>query len=185
MAEDADLVERARRGDVAAYGALVRLHQRDAVRLAWLVSGSSGEADDVVQEAFVKAWSALGRSFRPGAPFRPWLLRIVANEARNRRRSSGRRAALAVRAATVVPASSSSSASAEELAVVAGERSAVAAALDRLPEHERLVLACRFLLDLSEAETAVALDCPPGTVKSRTSRGLARLRADLSEAVDA
>ena len=182
MADDADLVERARRGDVAAYGALVRLHQRDAVRLAWLVGGDGGEADDVVQEAFVKAWSALGRSFRPGSPFRPWLLRIVANEARNRRRSSGRRAALAVRAAAAVPARV---ASPEDQVVVAGERSAVAAALDRLPEHERLVLACRYLLDLSEAETAVALDCPPGTVKSRTSRGLARLRADLPEGLRA
>lgn len=181
--DDAALVERARRGDVVAYGALVRLHQRDAVRLAWVVGGDGGEADDVVQEAFVKAWSALGRSFRPGAPFRPWLLRIVANEARNRRRSSGRRAALALRAAAVVPAGSSPSP--EDLAVAAVERTAVAAALDRLPEHERLVLACRFLLDLSEAETAEALDCPPGTVKSRTSRGLARLRADLSEATRA
>ena len=182
--DDAALVERARRGDVSAYDALVRLHARDAVRLAWLVGGDGAEADDVVQEAFVKAWSALGRSFRPGAPFRPWLLRIVANEARNRRRSRGRRAALALRAAAVAPVGD---ASPEEAAVLAGERSAVAAALDRLPEHERLVLACRFLLDLSEAETATALDCPAGTVKSRTSRGLARLRAELapSEVVDA
>jgi RNA polymerase sigma-70 factor (ECF subfamily) len=179
--DDAALVERARRGDVSAYDALVRLHQRDAVRLAWLVGGDAGEADDVVQEAFVKAWGALGRSFRPGAPFRPWLLRIVANEARNRRRSRGRRASLALRAAAVPVGAPPSP---EDAAVVASSRASVAAALDRLPEHERLVLACRYLLDLSEAETAVALDCPPGTVKSRASRGLARLRVDLGSAAD-
>jgi len=175
--DDAPLVERARRGDVSAYAALVRRYQRDALRLAWVVGGDAGEADDVVQEAFVKGWAAIDR-FRGGAAFRPWLLKIVANEARNRRRSRGRRVALALRAGAAVP---SAAPSPEDLAVVAGERTAVAAALDRLPEHERLVLACRFLLDLSEAETAEALDCPAGTVKSRTSRGLARLRADLEE----
>jgi RNA polymerase sigma factor (sigma-70 family) len=176
--DDAELAARARRGDPDAYAALVRLHQRDAVRLAWLVGGDAGEADDVVQEAFVKAWRALDR-FRPGSPFRPWLLRIVANEARNRRRASGRRMSLALRHAAM-PAGAGPP-SPEERAVVGGARSRVAAALDRLPEHERLVLACRYLLDLSEAETATALDLPRGTVKSRSSRGLDRLRADLED----
>jgi RNA polymerase sigma factor (sigma-70 family) len=175
--DDPALVELARRGDLAAYDALVRRHQRDALRLAWLVGGDAGEADDVVQEAFVKAWRALDR-FRSGSPFRPWLLRIVANEAHNRRRARGRRATPPPRASAQP---SPGPASPEEAVLVEGSRAKVVAALDRLPEHERLVLACRFLLDLSEAETATALDVPAGTVKSRTSRGLARLRTALEE----
>ena len=94
--EDAKLAERAREGDTAAYERLVRLHQAGAFRAAYLVTGDASEAEDAAQEAFVKAYRALGR-FRPGAPFRPWLLAIVSNEARNRRRASGRRTNLALR----------------------------------------------------------------------------------------
>ena len=75
----------------------MREHQDVAFRAAYLVTGSAAEAEDAAQEGFVKAWQALGR-FREGAPFRPWLLAIVVNEARNRRRHAGRQAALALRA---------------------------------------------------------------------------------------
>ena len=87
--EDAELVDLARDGDVRAYEELVSRYQGLAYRVAWLVARQAGEAEDAVQEAFVKAYYALPR-FRPGAPFRPWLLRIVANEARNRVRSTRR-----------------------------------------------------------------------------------------------
>ena len=79
-AEAAALIERARQGDQAAYGELVRDHQEIAFRVAFLITRSAPDAEDVTQEAFIKAWRALGR-FRTDAPFRPWLLRIVANEA--------------------------------------------------------------------------------------------------------
>ena len=92
-------MRRARRGDERAFAELVRMHQEIAYRIAYLISGD--EAEDAVQDGVLKAWRALGR-FRPGAPFRPWLLRIVANEARNRRRSSGRRVALALGGALVL-----------------------------------------------------------------------------------
>ena len=97
--EDAEAIARARGGDVAAYEELVRRYQDVALRTAYLVCPET-DADDAVQEAFLKAYAALPR-FRVGAPFRPWLLRIVANEARNRRRSAGRRTGLAQRAAEV------------------------------------------------------------------------------------
>ena len=87
--EDAELVDLARDGDVPAYEELVTRYQGIAHRVAWLVTRQAGEAEDAVQEAFVKAYYALPR-FRRGAPFRPWLLRIVANEAHNRVRSSRR-----------------------------------------------------------------------------------------------
>ncbi len=75
----------------------MRRYQDVALRTAYLVCPEA-DADDAVQDAFLKAYAALPR-FRDGAPFRPWLLRIVANEARNRRRSAGRREGLALRAA--------------------------------------------------------------------------------------
>ena len=88
MAEP-DLATRARRGDQAAWDALVREHQQGAFRLAYLFLGNASEAEDVAQEAFVRAYRAFDR-FDPARPFRPWLLSIVANLARNRRRSLGR-----------------------------------------------------------------------------------------------
>src|SRR5918996_4662674 len=87
--DESDLVERARRGDVDAYEELVRNYQRVAQRVAYVVTRDEAEAQDAAQEAFVKAYYALDR-FRAGGNFRPWLLKIVTNEARNRRRSAGR-----------------------------------------------------------------------------------------------
>jgi RNA polymerase sigma-70 factor (ECF subfamily) len=171
-AED-HLVERAAQGDVGAFEALVTRHQRAAVRLAAVIAGSA-DAEDIAQEAFVKAYRALDR-FHHGAAFSPWLFRIVANEARNHRRSSGRRARLALR---VLPTPAHGP-TPEDAAVASQQREALMAALEGLPERDRLVLACRFLLGLSEAETAAALDCATGTVKSRTSRALDRLRERL------
>jgi RNA polymerase sigma-70 factor (ECF subfamily) len=169
--EERELVRRARRGDERAFAELVRMHQDIAFRVAYLISGD--EAEDALQDGVLKAWRAL-RRFRPGAPFRPWLLRIVANEARNRRRSAGRRAALALRAAE---ASSGDAAPSPEATVLDAERRReLLAALESLPDDHRLVLECRFLLDLSEEETAAVLGIRRGTVKSRTSRALERLR---------
>src|SRR6266566_502858 len=76
---EARLLAAARAGDAGAYAQLVARHQDVAFRTAYLVAGSAAEAEDAAQDGFVKAYRALGR-FRPGAPFRPWVLRIVANE---------------------------------------------------------------------------------------------------------
>lgn len=102
--EESELVGRAVSGDASAFGELVRMHQHIAMRTAWLVTRNATEAEDAVQEAFVKAYRALrsGR-FREGAALRPWLLAIVANEARNRRRSVARSDRLTLRVAEVRP----------------------------------------------------------------------------------
>jgi RNA polymerase sigma factor (sigma-70 family) len=171
---EAALVERAREGDAVAYGSLVRAHQDIAFRVACLAGGSASEAEEAAQEGFVKAWRALPR-FRAGAPFRPWLLAIVANEARNRRRAAGRRAGLALRAAEVAERETGGP-SPEAQLLASARRDELLAALGELDERDRAVLTCRYLLDLSEQETASALGCRRGTVKSRTSRALTRLR---------
>ena len=173
-----ELVALAREGDADAYAELVRAHADLAFRTAMLITANAADAEEAAQDGFLKAWRALPR-FRPGEPLRPWLLTIVANEARNRRRSAGRRQALAARAATT-DAAPSSGGPAPEVALLSEERRAeLLGALARLREEDRLVLGCRYLLDLSERETAHALGCRPGTVKSRTSRALDRLRAEL------
>ncbi len=177
--EEADLIARARTGDVAAYEELVRRYQDVAVRTAYLVCPEA-DADDAVQESFLKAFAALPR-FRDGAPLRPWLLRIVTNEARNRRRSAGRRQGLALRAAQREPRDGAEAEPGPEAVVIAAEaRGELMAALRTLRDDDREVLGARFLLDLSEAETAETLGIPRGTVKSRTSRALARLREALA-----
>lgn len=177
--EEKELVERARRGDANAYEDLVRRYQEIAARTAYLLTGDAVEADDAAQEAFVKAFYALGR-FRPGAPFRPWLLRIVANEARNRRKAQGRRAILALRAAEGLPAGDAAP-SPEAVALAEERRGTLLRALGSLPPDDRLVIAYRYFFSLSEAEMAEALDCARGTVKSRLSRALARLRERLAD----
>jgi RNA polymerase sigma factor (sigma-70 family) len=174
--EDAELVDLARDGDVQAYEQLVSRYQGIAYRVAWLVARQAGEAEDAVQEAFVKAYYALPR-FRPGAPFRPWLLRIVANEARNRVRSARRQERLVLRAAAVEPGGAAPSP--ETAALDRDDAEALVRALEKLREPDRLVIAYRYLFELSEAEMADALDVRPGTVKSRLSRALTRLRAEL------
>ncbi len=152
----------------------MRRHQGIAHRTAHLITGGSADAEDAAQAAFVKAYYALGR-FQADRPFRPWLLRIVANEARNRRAAARRRPTLALGAAEGRP-SSDPARSPEAAALAAERRTTLLAALETLREDDRTVIACRYFLDLSEAETAAVIGCPRGTVKSRLSRALERLR---------
>jgi RNA polymerase sigma-70 factor (ECF subfamily) len=185
--EDAALIARAKAGDAASYETLVRRYQEIAFRTAYLIAGNAAEAEDAAQEGFVKAFYALDR-FRDGTPLRPWLLTIVANEARNRRKASTRRANLAhaLRAAgeasSVGPAAGDAAPSPEAAVLAAELRGALLSALRTLRDEERLALECRYFLDLSEAEMAQVLGCPRGTVKSRLSRGLAHLREWLNRA---
>ena len=152
------------------------MHQAIAFRTAYLVTRSAEDAEEVAADAFLKAFRALGR-FRHGRPFRPWLLTIVANEARNRRRAAGRRQALALRVAD--ESRPGDAAPSPEAAALEGEqRRLLLAAVGRLGEADRQVIACRYFLELSEEETAAALGVRRGTVKSRLARALERLRAE-------
>jgi RNA polymerase sigma-70 factor (ECF subfamily) len=172
--DDAELVRRAQRGDLGAFEAIVVRHQQTAFRAAHLVTRNAADAQDAAQEAFVKAHAAIGR-FDAGRSLRPWLLAIVVNEARNRRRAEGRREHLAMRAAAHV--SGEAAPSPETAALRSAEMAALRERVAALPERDRLLIYLRYFLDLSEEETAAALGVRRGTVKSRTSRALARLRA--------
>jgi len=152
----------------------VHAYQGIAFRTAYVIARNAADAEEAAQDGFVKAWRALGR-FREGAPFRPWLLQIVANEARNRVRSAGRRAGLALRAATE-ESSGDAAPSPEALLLSAERRAGLLAAVNELPEEQRTVVSLRYFLGLSEQEVAETLGVPQGTVKSRTARALERLR---------
>lgn len=178
-----ELIQRARNGDVAAFEELVRVHQQIALRVAFLVMGDRTDAEEVAQEAFVKAFHALGR-FREDSPFRPWLLRIVRNEALNQRRRHGRQDRLSLRLAND-PVSGGAAPSPETTVIAGMDREFVLAAVNGLPDRYRQVVAHRYLLDLSEAETAATLGIPTGTVKSRTARALKRLQVTLAGVIEA
>jgi RNA polymerase sigma-70 factor (ECF subfamily) len=170
---ESDLVERARRGQADAYAELVRLHRDAAFRTAYLITGSAADAEESAQDGFVKAYRALA-TFRAGAPFRPWLLRIVANDARNRRRSRGRREAFALRLV-------SDAEHAGDEPMRTDERADLLRALAVLRREEQLAIVAKYLIGLTDEECATALDAPLGTVKSWISRGLAHLRRELEE----
>lgn len=172
------LVERARGGDAAAFEELVRQYQDVAFRVAYLIVGSAEEAEDAAQEGFLRAWRALGQ-FRPGAPLRPWLLTIVANAARTRRSSMARHPTLALSAAADHPLDDVGS-SPEPWAMATARRGELLAAVQALREDDQQVIAYRYFLELTEAEMAALLGCPRGTVKSRLSRALQRLRQRLA-----
>jgi RNA polymerase sigma factor (sigma-70 family) len=179
--DDDALVERARLGDAVAYAGLVERYQAVAFRVAFAILGSASEADDAAQEAFIKAYYALPR-FRSGATFRPWLLQIVANQAKNQRRAGGRRGGLLLRASAEGRPSGDAAPSPEVDALLEERRQALLSAVNALRDEDRLVVAYRFFFELSEGEMAGALGCARGTVKSRLSRALGRLRQVVTAA---
>jgi RNA polymerase sigma factor (sigma-70 family) len=174
---DAELVIAARQGDVDAFSVLVDRYRLPALRLAYGIAGD--EAEDAVQDAFVKMFRALAQ-FRTDAAFRPWLFTIVANEARNRRRSMSRRTNLELRVSTQPQLDGPA---ADQVAAQHDQRQRLLDAVASLPDGYREVVALRFFAALSEIETAEVLSCPVGTAKSRLSRALDLLRVTLGEEV--
>ncbi len=153
------------------------MHQTVAYRTAFAITRSAEDAEDVVQNAFLKATGSLDR-FRAGSPFRPWLLAIVGNEARNRRRTIGRRLRLVERAAGEATLTASS---AESEVFAEDDRRRLVAAVDRLPPDDRLAIVGRYFVGLTLEETAAALGVSLGATKTRVGRALERLRRSLAE----
>lgn len=172
--DEAELIARAQRGDPAAWEALVSSHQQAVFRLAYLMAGNAEEAADIAQETMLRAFQALPR-FDPQRPLRPWILRIAANQARNTRRSLRRAlAAFQRHGAPEVHASTG------DWTAAWSEAATLWQAVRRLSAADQEVIYLRFFLDLSESEMARTLEVAPGTVKSRLSRALGRLRAVIA-----
>ena len=177
---ESTLAARAAAGDHEAYAMLVRPHERVAYRLAAAITGWNADAQDAVQNAHVKAYRSL-RRFRRGAAFRPWLLRIVVNEAHNVRRSERRHERLGVRASEQheTPAAGT-----DETVLAREELVSVLHALAQLPDADRLAVALRYFAELPDDEAAAIAGTSTGAHRVRLLRARRRLQALLEEADD-
>ena len=172
MSDESSYLNRARAGDEAAWAEIVREHGEAMFRLAYLMLGDADEADDLAQEAFVRAYKAL-HTFDASRPLRPWLLTIVSNLSSNRLRSVRRYFAALRRSAQSGVETSSKL---EDRTAREWEADTLWQAVRKLKVGEQEVIYMRYFLELSEAEMASAMAVPHGTVKSRLHRALARLR---------
>jgi RNA polymerase sigma factor (sigma-70 family) len=175
-----DRLLRARRGDVAAFNELVLEHQGLMFNLCYRLLGQRQSAEDACQEAFVSAWRSLA-GLR-GDAFRPWLLRIAANACHDELRRRVRRPSYSLDVAMEegVPEPPDSD-PLPESSVLTGElRRDLESALQALPEDQRVAIVLCDVEGLDYGEIAAAMRCSLGTVKSRISRGRARLREVLT-----
>ena len=166
-----ELIGRARQGNELAWVTLVQQEQAAVFRLAYLLLGDADDAADVAQDAFVHAFRGLD-GFDAARPLRPWLLQIAKNLAYNRRRSLRRYLAALQRWWQLTPAD-------KELpdSVTSGqEAQELWQAVQQLALSDQEVIYLRYFLELSVAETAITLGVAEGTIKSRLSRALVRLR---------
>lgn len=177
---DALLVRQAQQGDAAAFESLVRRYQTVAFRTAWLILGDTDDARDAAQSGFLKAWLGL-RHVDPSRPFQPWLLTIVANEARNRRRAR-RRWLARVLPEDRIDLLTDPEVTPEQRVEQQDETANVLRHMVAMDETDRVTLWCRHVLGLSERETAEVMGCAVGTVKSRAHRAMERLREQLRQA---
>ncbi|MFZ5824598.1 MAG: RNA polymerase sigma factor [Bacillota bacterium] len=162
--DEAHLVEQARAGDQQAFAELFHRYLTAAWRVAYTITGDSHAADDAVQEAFIIAYHRLG-NVAPGARFGPWFHAIAANCARRQARR-----AVWKRWLPLLAADSVADAAARESLDAAETRGEVWEAVRRLPVDLRVVVALRYVLDMSEVDMAAALGLPAGTIKSRLHR---------------
>ncbi|HEX9389444.1 MAG TPA: RNA polymerase sigma factor [Anaerolineales bacterium] len=170
--DESTLIRHAANGDAAAWEPLVLAHQEAVFRLSYLLLGDPDDAEDIAQETFLRAWNHLKR-FDTTRPLRPWLLSIASNLASNRRRSAGRYLSALRRAFRNEPVPSTSI---EEKSTRHMEASQLWKAVQTLNVPDQQIVYLRYFLDLSVAETAEVLKIAEGTVKSRLSRALERLR---------
>jgi RNA polymerase sigma-70 factor (ECF subfamily) len=164
------LVLAARDGDAAAFAAIVEAETPAAYRLALAIVRSPGEAEDAVQEAFLRAWRDLG-SLREADRWSAWFRRLLVRSALDQLRHRPRVRQVALEDAADVPG--------QEAAIPPADRLALLGAYDRLGPDERTILALRFFVDLEVLDVAAALGIPLGTAKSRLHRAVGRLRAEM------
>jgi RNA polymerase sigma-70 factor (ECF subfamily) len=173
--EEAELVGRALAGDLDAWEPLIAAHQESIFRLAYLITADSSEAQDIAQETFIRAYRALAK-FDANRPLRPWLLAIAANLSRNYLRSASRQLRAFSRHYLEGSHDSQSNQTGEQHL----EAQELWKSVRKLDPAAQQIIYCRFFLDLSVDDTALAVGVPAGTVKSKLHRAVGRLRDLLS-----
>jgi RNA polymerase sigma-70 factor (ECF subfamily) len=186
---DAELASRVAAGEEPAIRLMMRRHNQALFRTARSILREDAEAEDAVQEAYMKAIAAMA-TFRSDARLSTWLVRIVVNEALGRLRRT-RRGAEVIRLEGDSPALEQASAevadpaaSPESEAMRSQARRVIESSIDELPDAFRTVFVLRAIEELSVEETAAALDIPEATVRTRFFRGRAMLRESLARSVD-
>jgi len=170
------LLGRARQGDLSAFEEIVRRHQRRVYGVALRIVRSHAVADDVAQDAFLRAWQSLDR-FELGRPFGPWVCRIAANLAVNHVRSPVAREDPLPEGHGETPARQEGPLD----AVLGGEaQELLHRALEELPPDQRAVFVLRAVEEMSYKEIAEALNLSPGTVMSRLFRAREKLARALA-----
>lgn len=169
---ESDQIARARQGSETAWAALVQLHQAPVFHLAYLILGNEHDAEDVAQDAFIRAFHALDR-FDETRPLRPWLLKIARNLAYNRRRSLRRYWNGMNRLWNKQPQTAPDP---HEQTQQQAQADQLWQAVRRLKQQDQDVIYLRYFLELPTAETADTLGLAEGTVKSRLARALDRLK---------
>lgn len=174
--DEPTLIRHAMNGDATAWEPLMHVHQDAVFRLCYLLLGDPDDAEDIAQETFLRAWKHF-RGFDATRPLRPWLLSIAANLASNRRRSAGRYFAALMRAFRDEP----TSVRIEEKSAQNLEASELWHAVQKLNADDQRIIYLRYFLDLPVDETAQALQVAEGTVKSRLSRAMEKLRKIIQQ----
>jgi len=176
--EENTWLEKARAGDVEAFGALVLAHQQFVYNLAWRALGDEHEAQDAAQEAFLRVWQALP-NFRGQAQFRTWLYRIVTNVCYGRLPRLRRQMA-ALGEMEVAEMSDESQLEPSAQVEASEQRAFLWREIEALPESYRVLVLLRYQQGLPYEEIASVLSLPLGTVKTGLFRARARLREALS-----
>ena len=181
-ASDAQLVRRSKEGDTAAFGELVRRYQKTVFRIVLRMVKSTDDADDLTQDAFVRAHRGLG-TFKEEFDFHPWLYRIAVNQAINFINKKKRQGAVDI---DDVPEGDLKQGPAPESPIQSASRhellSGLEEALEKLPEEQRAVFLLRVQEGLSYEEIAETMQTPKGTVMSRLARARTALRKYLKHA---
>lgn len=176
---EARVIARAQDGDAEAYDTLVSKYLRRVVAIAWSITRNAHDAEDLAQEAFVRAYRNLGR-FRTSEPFGPWIGRIVTNLAfdvmKHRRRFRHEELA------DTEPAARRDDADVAAVSNDIGAR--IDAAIASLPEMQRLVARLHLVEEMDHREIAAVLDLSEGTVRSHLSHARTKLKEKLADLYD-
>jgi len=176
---DEELVVECLEGDSSAYSELVKRHHRKVLMVAFRALRDMGLAEDLAQEAFLRAYRSLPR-FQVGRRFSPWLMAITANRIRDYMKARKKRGELSWE---LDRTSATGEATPLERATARQTLARVEGAIAQMPEETQEVLRLRFVLGLDYEDVAEALDIPLGTVKSRISRARKSLREVIGDLV--